>query len=101
MTKDEAAKHLGKLIHLRDTTLAAVQSLEDEKRKVVDEVEALSQRASALALRISDLKGGQKWLDLKSEIASLYRQGIKPIKFVEDAIQDAKTSWFSRFFKRK
>lgn len=61
------------LVAKRDEINAQVAPLQRELDAAIVEAQAAQQKAAELATRISDLRGGQAWLDLKSELAGLVR----------------------------
>lgn len=59
------------LCDTRDRVNAEIAPLQAELKAANDEAQAAQNRANAIAKQISDARGGQKWLDLKKEIAAL------------------------------
>lgn len=55
----------------RDAKLAEVAPLVEELTKANAEVASAQEKANAIAVQISDVKGGQYWLDLKRHIGAL------------------------------
>ena len=59
------------LVAKRDAKLAEVAPLQEALEKAKEKANEARHEATALAQKISDLKGGQEWLDLKKTIAGL------------------------------
>lgn len=57
----------------RDAVNATVEPLQRQLDIAVANAQEAKAKADALALQISQLRGGQEWLDLKKEIAALAR----------------------------
>lgn len=55
----------------RDATNKAVEPLQKQLEQANAKAEAARLEAEGLAKQISDVRGGQNWLDLKKEIATL------------------------------
>lgn len=55
----------------RDATNKAVEPLQAQLAEANLRAESARLEAEALAKQINDVRGGQKWLDLKKEIATL------------------------------
>lgn len=62
---------LAKLVAERDRLNAAVQPLQDELVELNRVAEASRLAAEAKALEISEVRGGQSYINLKKEIAAL------------------------------
>lgn len=55
----------------RDATNKVVEPLQKQLEQANAKAEAARLEAEGLAKQISDVRGGQNWLDLKKEIATL------------------------------
>lgn len=55
----------------RDRVNREIEPLQRELDAANDEAQKAQNRANAIALEISNRRGGRKWLDLKKEIAAL------------------------------
>lgn len=57
----------------RDDVNKSIAPLQAELDKANADVQAAQATASAIAAKIQDARGGQKWLDLKKQIATIAR----------------------------
>jgi len=55
----------------RDRVNALVAPKLAERERLNLQAQEIQQRANAISLEVSAIRGGQKWLDLKKEIAAL------------------------------
>lgn len=72
-SKQAMLEAYSKLVAQRDEKNADVASLQDALDKANVEAHKAREKAEKLALAISEAKGGQEWLALKTNIATLAR----------------------------